>query len=189
MRPTSIAIASIVLAGTALVVPSTSSAAPGHCFDSRGRAIGSVYDTETPDTRFVTWVQARGGECRALRADEVALHRNRAAAYPPDYRSARREPAPAAPAPRTVTWDGDPAVAQRLVVTHYRAQQPNLVVTDTGRVAQLSNGDYARIYETVYSDGTRREVAVQLRSGRQYVMMERIDGTAWSPSIDLDYDE
>jgi hypothetical protein len=85
-----------------------------------------------------------------------------------------------------LAWDGDPALARRLIVTHYQTTTPNLSVTDTGRVVALSGGSAWRIYETVYADGTRRQVAVQMRAPRQYVLMESTDGTRWSETVELE---
>ena len=186
-----------LIAGTcALALAAPAAAAPGHCFTASGQPIGPVYDTERPDTAFNTWVQARGGECRALRADEVTLYRGRPSGYPSEYRRTDvperpLEAVPGAPrsvetAPPTLAWQGDPTVARRLIVTHFHATAPNLTVTDTGRVVALSNGSAWRIYETVYPDGSRRQVAVQMRADRQYVLMESTDGRSWSETIELE---
>jgi hypothetical protein len=188
---------SILLAGACtLALAAPAAAAPGHCFTADGRAIGPVYDTERPDTRFNTWVQAQGGECRALRADEVTLYRGRPDGYPSaDRRAEVRErpldavpgaPRPVEAAPPAVVWEGDPIVARRLIVTHYQAGTPPLAVSDTGRVVALSDGGAWRIYETVYSDGSRRQVAVQMRAPRQYLLMESADGRIWSEAIELE---
>lgn len=187
----------ILLAGActlALAAPAV--AAPGHCFTANGQPIGPVFDTERPDTQFNTWVQAQGGECRALRADEVTLYRGRTGEYPSEYRRTeiRERPLEAVPgaprsvetAPPTVAWQGDPIVARRLIVTHYQTSTPALTVTDTGRVMALSNGGAWRIYETVYADGSRRQVAVQMRAPRQYLLMESADGNRWSETIELE---
>ena len=111
----------LLLAGAcALGVSVPAWAAPGQCFDSTGAARGPVYDTETPDTRFVNWIQSRGGECRALRADEVTLYRGQRNDYPRDYgRGTTDAPpvdvapgaprsVPAIPPAGTVTWDATP---------------------------------------------------------------------------------
>ncbi len=187
----------ILLAGActlALAAPAT--AAPGHCFNANGQPIGPVYDTERPDTQFNTWVQAQGGECRALRAEEVTLYRGRPADYPSEYRRTeiRERPLEAVPgaprsvetAPPAVAWEGDPVVARRMIVTHYQSSTPNLTVTDTGRVVALSNGGAWRIYETVYADGSRRQVAVQMHAPRQYLLMESADGSRWSETVELE---
>lgn len=186
----------ILLAGACtLALTAPAAAAPGNCFTANGQPIGPVYDTERPDTQFNTWVQAQGGECRALRADEVTLYRGRSADYPGEYRRSDTpgrplEAVPGAPpsveAPPAVAWEGDPLVARRLIVTHYRTAAPDLTVTDTGRVVALSSGGAWRIYETVYSDGSRRQVAVQMRAPRQYILMESADGRRWGETIELE---
>jgi len=182
----------LLAGGCALAFAAPVSAAPGHCFDSAGQPIGPVFDTESPDTRFTTWVQARGGECRALRADEVTLYRGRPSEYPMEYRRVE-VPAtppqtvpgapPSLPAETVTTWQGDPTVARRLIVMHYQTRYPNLTVTDTGRVVELSGGGHWRIYETVYADGSRRQVAVQMQSDRQYVLMESTQGGSWNQQV------
>jgi hypothetical protein len=187
----------ILFAGACtLALAAPAAAAPGHCFTADGRPIGPVFDTERPNTQFNTWVQAQGGECRGLRADEVTLYRGRPGEYPPEYRRTeiRERPLEAVPgAPRSVetappilAWEGDPSLARRLIVTHYQTATPNLSVTDTGRVVALSGGNAWRIYETVYADGTRRHVAVQMRAPRQYVLMESADGRRWSEVVELE---
>jgi hypothetical protein len=187
----------LLVGGCVLAFAAPAMAAPGHCFGTNGQPIGPVYDTERPDTAFITWVQARGGECRALRADEVTLLRARPGDYPTEYRRTEIQErpldvAPGAPRsvpdagpPPTLAWQGDPMVARRLIVTHYQAAEPNLTVSDTGRVVALQQGGAWRIYETVYPDGSRRQVAVQLRPDRQYVLMESVDGGGWSRTIEL----
>lgn len=178
-----------------LALATPAAAAPGHCFTADGRPVGPVYDTERPDTQFNTWVQAQGGECRALRADEVTLHRGSPGEYPSEYRRTeiRERPLEAVPgAPRSVetrpalTWQGDPVVARRLIVTHYQPTAPNVTVTDTGRIVALNDGSAWRIYETVYPNGSRRQVAVQMRADRQYVLMENSDGRSWSETVVLE---
>jgi hypothetical protein len=189
----------LLAGGCVLAFAAPAISAPGHCFSANGQPIGPVYDTERPDTAFITWVQARGGECRGLRADEVTLLRGRPADYPTEYRRTeiQERPLDASPgAPRSVpqaapppplAWQGDPVVARRLIVTHYQATEPNLTVTDTGRVVTLQrDGSAWRIYETVYPDGSRRQVAVQERADRQYVLMESVDGGSWSRTIELE---
>ena len=175
-------------------------AAPGQCFTAGGQPVGPVYDTEQPNTQFTTWIQARGGECRALRADEVTLYRGQRVEYPMEFRRTQTQERPldAAPgAPRsapppslapggTVTWEGDPVMARRLIVTHYQSTAPSLSVTDTGRVISLQQGGAWRIYETVYPDGSRRQVAVQMRQDRQYVLMESDDGNNWGQTVELE---
>ena len=60
-------------------------------------------------------------------------------------------------------------------------------MTNTGRVVQMSDGAYWRVYETTYADGTRRQVAVQVRPNHQYVLMESTTGGGWSDErIDLE---
>lgn len=187
----------MTLAGAcALALASPAVAAPGNCFNADGQPIGPVYDTERPDTQFNTWVQAQGGECRALRAEEVTLYRGRPADYPSGYRRTeiRERPLEAVPgaprsaetAPPAVAWEGDPIEARRLIVMHYQAATPNLTVADTGRVVALTNNGAWRIYETVYADGSRRQVAVQMRAPRQYLLMESADGSRWSETIELE---
>jgi len=183
-----------------LALAAPAMAAPGQCFTAGGQPVGPVYDTEQPNTQFTTWIQARGGECRALRADEVTLYRGQRVEYPMEFRRTQTEERPldAAPgAPRsappptlapggTVTWEGDPVMARRLIVTHYQSTAPSLSVTDTGRVISLQQGGAWRIYETVYPDGSRRQVAVQMRPDRQYVLMESMDGNSWGQTIELE---
>ncbi len=188
----------LLAGGCALALAAPAAAAPGHCFSASGQPIGPVYDTERPNTQFITWVQARGGECRALRADEVTLYRGQPDDYPTEFRRTeiQERPLDASPgAPRTLreaapppslAWQGDPTLVRRLIVTHYHSTAPNLTVTDTGRVVALSQGGAWRIYETVYPDGSRRQVAVQMRPDRQYVLMESTDGARWSESIELE---
>jgi hypothetical protein len=184
----------LLAGGCALAFATPAAAAPGQCFDAAAQPLGPIYDTEAPDTRFITWVQARGGECRALRADEVTLYRGQPREYPSDYRRVEIQTnpprvAPGAPPalPGTVTiWQGDPVAARRMIVMHYQPQSPNVTVTDTGQVLQFGSGTW-RIYETVYADGSRRQVAVQMRPDRQYVLVERTEGGAWSrQEIELD---
>jgi hypothetical protein len=190
----------LLAGGCAIAFAAPAAAAPGHCFSASGQPIGPVYDTERPDTAFITWVQARGGECRALRADEVTLYRGQPTEYPSEFRRTeiiQERPLDASPgAPRSVpdlpppprlTWQGDPVVARRLIVTHYRSAAPDISVTDTGRVVALSQGGAWRIYETVYPDGSRRQVAVQMRPDRQYLLMESTDGgSRWSETVELE---
>jgi hypothetical protein len=192
---------SLLLAGTCtLALAAPAAAAPGQCFTAAREPIGPVYDTEQPNTDFITWVQARGGECRALRADEVTLYRGRPAEYPMEFRRSEIQEGPPGVAPgaprmapevplpprETVVWQGDPAEARRLVVTYYQSSVPNLTVTDTGRVVTLAPGGTWRIYETIYPDGRRRQVAVQMRPNRQYVLMENARGERWSETIELE---
>lgn len=181
----------LLAGGCALAFAAPASAAPGQCFDAGGQPIGPVFEIETPDVRFTTWVQAQGGECRGLRADEVTLYRGRSGEYPQEYRRVevpaipRVAPGapPTAPGETVTTWQGDPVAARRLIVMHYQAQHPNLTVTDTGRVVELSGGGHWRIYDTVYSDGTRRQVAVQMQSDRQYVLMESTQAGSWNQQV------
>jgi hypothetical protein len=192
----------LLAGGCTLALAAPAAAAPGQCFAANGDPLGPVFDTEQPNTQFTTWVQARGGECRALRADEVTLYRGQPREYPMEFRRTdiRERPLEAVPgAPRsappslaappsgTVTWDGDPTVARRLIVTHYQTSEPNLTIADTGRVVSLDQGGGAwRIYETTYADGSRRQVAVQMRPDRQYVLREAGDGGRWSETIELE---
>jgi hypothetical protein len=189
----------LLAGGCALAFATPAVAAPGHCFSASGQPIGPVYDTERPNTPFINWVQARGGECRALRADEVALHRGQPDDYPTEFRRTEIQERPIdvspgaprsvpdSPPPPRLAWQGDPVVARRLIVTHYQSAAPNLTVTDTGRVVALTQGGGAwRIYDTVYPDGSRRQVAVQMRPDRQYVLMESADGARWSQTIELE---
>lgn len=188
----------LLAGGCALALAAPAVAAPGHCFTANGQPVGPVYDTEQPDTPFLTWVQSRGGECRALRADEVTLYRGQRDEYPTEFRRTeiRERPMDVSPgAPRTVpdaapppslAWQGDPMLVRRMIVTHYSTATPSLTVTDTGRVVALSQGGAWRIYETIYPDGTRRQVAVQMRSDRQYVLMESTDGSRWSEAVELE---
>jgi len=183
----------LLAGGCAVALAAPAAAAPGHCFTASGQPIGPVFDTERPNTQFNTWVQERGGECRALRADEVTLYRG-GTEYPSEYRAQERplDVSPGAPrsietAPPTLAWQGDPVVARRLIVTHYQSATPNLTVTDTGRVIALSQGGAWRIYETIYPDGSRRQVAVQMRPDRQYLLMESTDGgSRWSETVELE---
>ncbi len=190
----------LLAGGCTLALAAPAAAAPGHCFTASGQPIGPVYDTERPNTQFITWVQARGGECRALRADDVTLYRGQPDDYPTEFRRTQIQErpldtapgaprsAPEAPLPPggTLTWQGDPLVVRRLIVTHYQSTVPNLTVTDTGRVVTLQPGGAWRIYETVYPDGSRRQVAVQMRPDQQYVLMERVDADRWSEVIELE---
>jgi hypothetical protein len=189
----------LLAGGCTLALAAPAAAAPGHCFDSAGQPVGPVYDTEQPDTRFITWVQARGGECRALRADEVTLYRGQRAEYPTEFRrteiqerpldavpGAPRSAPPPSLAPGAVTWEGDPVMARRLIVTHYQSETPNLTVTDTGRVVSLQQGGAWRIYETIYPDGSRRQVAVQMQPDRQYVLMESVSDGGWGRRVVLE---
>lgn len=183
-----------LLAGAcALGLAAPAAAAPGQCFNAAAQPIGPVYDTEAPDTGFISWVQSRGGECRALRADEVTLDRGQPRGYPEEYRVDRGPPAqvapgaPPVPAPPSgsVTWEGDPALAQRLIVAYYQPQVRDVSVVDTGRVVSLSSGGYWRIYEMTSADGSRRQVAVRMQPDRRYVLIEN-DGRSWSEVIYLD---
>lgn len=190
----------LLAGGCAFALAAPAAAAPGHCFAAGGQPVGPVYDTEQPNAEFMSWVLASGGECRALRADEVTLYRGEPEQYPREFRRVEIQESPpqlAPGAPRsapdvppppgaTVTWQGDPMVVRRLIVTHYQQAVPNLTVVDTGRVVTMQQGGVWRIYETVYPDGGRRQVAVQMRLDRQYVLMEKSDGSNWSEAIDLE---
>ena len=188
----------LLAGGCALALAAPAVAAPGHCFTANGQQVGPVYDTEQPNTPFLTWVQSRGGECRALRADEVTLYRGQRDEYPNEFRRTeiQERPMDVSPgAPRTVpdaapppslAWQGDPTLVRRMIVTRYSGAAPSLSVTDTGRVVALTQGGAWRIFETIYPDGTRRQVAVQMRSDRQYVLMESTDGSRWSEAVELE---
>ena len=188
----------LLAGGCALALAAPAVAAPGPCFTANGQPVGPVYDTEQPNTPFLTWVQSRGGECRALRADEVTLYRGQREEYPTEFRRAeiRERPmdvspgaprtAPAAAPPPSLAWQGDPTLVRRMIVTRYSAAAPSLTVSDTGRVVALTQGGAWRIYETIYPDGTRRQVAVQMRSDRQYVLMESADGSRWGEAVELE---
>lgn len=191
----------LLAGGCALALASPAAAAPGHCFTAAGQPIGPVFDTERPNTGFINWVQAQGGECRALRADEVTLYRGQPGEYPPEFRRAEdmqqtppdvapgapRSAPPVPPPPGSITtWQDDPVVVRRLIITRYQTNAPNLTVTDTGRVIAPAQGGAWRIYQIDYPDGSRRQVAVQVRPDRQYVLMESADGTRWGEAIELE---
>ncbi|MCW5771439.1 MAG: hypothetical protein KIT16_07390 [Rhodospirillaceae bacterium] len=184
MRSTLLALAG---AGTlAFALPAH--AAPGQCFDAAAQAIGPVYDTETPDTGFINWVQARGGECRALRADEVTLNGQRRGSSR-EYRSQLDSPpsdiAPGAPrSTDSATWNGDPLLARRLLLAYYQPQRGSIAVVDTGRLVRLSSGGSWRLYDVIDANGAHRSVAVRMEPNRRYLLVEQ-DGNAWSNIVYL----
>jgi hypothetical protein len=187
----------LAIAGAcAIGLAAPAAAAPGQCFDAAAHPVGPIYDTESPDVGFIDWVQARGGACRALRADEVQLDRGRA--YPRDYLSATSPPSdvapgaarsvpPPVPAPpsREVIWEGDPTLARQLILAYYEPLGNRVNVVDTGRMVRLSVGGTWRVYDLVNADGSRREVAVRMRPDRTYLLIEN-DGSTWSQAIYLD---
>jgi hypothetical protein len=181
------------VAAAAMAAPAM--AAPAACFDSFGGPAGPSFDTVYPNYHWIQWVQARGGTCRALRPEELALFNGRVLEYPPEYTASVSPgmPPPVNPPlvsqpPTTATsvWLGDPARAAELVTVAYANRgRPTTAVSDTGRVIYLSDGVW-RVYDVTWPNGYRRLVAVKMRETNDYVAMESgEDGQNWSSAVDL----
>jgi hypothetical protein len=174
----------------ALGIAAPASAAPAHCFDMFGAAIGPTYDTMAPNHHWIEWVHARGGTCRTLSGDEYVFHTARPLGYPAEYLAVVTPAAPPSlyaqpPVSTTTVWLGDTARAAELVTFAYANRgRPVTIVTDTGRVIARADGMW-RIYEVTWRDGFRRQVAVHMRPTREYFAIEADDGENWSAAVYL----
>lgn len=174
----------------------TAEAAPAHCFDMLGAAVGPSYDTTLPNHHWIEWVHARGGTCRTLQHHEVAFYSARPLGYPAEYALTVTPAAPPSAAgppvlhsqpPSTITsvWLGDSARAAELVTIAYAQRgRPVAIVSDTGRAIYGADGVW-RIYDVAWRDGYRRQVAVHMRPTRDYYAIEADDGESWSASVYL----
>jgi hypothetical protein len=169
-------------------------AAPAHCFDMFGSAIGPGYDTTAANLNWISWVQAHGGTCRALQPDEAVYFSIRPLGYPAEYLAVVAPAAPpasppvlASQPPTTVqsVWLGDSVRAAELVTFAYADRgRPVTTVQDTGRVLYRADGVW-RIYDVTWRDGYRRQVAVHMRPDRSYFGIEADDGENWSTAVYL----
>lgn len=182
MRRKAIGIAGALSLAAALAAPAA--AAPAHCFDMFGAAIGPGYDTDAPNRHWINWVHAHGGSCRTLQYDEAVYFSRRPLGYPPEYLSAAAPAAPPSIAPGSV-WIGDSARAAELVTYAYAERgRPVTIVSDTGRAIYRADGVW-RIYDVAWRDGYRRQVAVLMRDNRDYYAIEADDGENWSAATYL----
>lgn len=194
MRTKTLGFASALALVLAAPLAAPASAAPAHCFDMFGAAIGPTYDTLAQNQHWIEWVHARGGTCRTLQSDEVVFHSARPLGYPAEY---SMTVVPAAPPsgppvlssqpPSTVTsvWLGDTGRAAELVTYAYAERgRPVTLVADTGRVLYRADGVW-RIYDVTWRDGYRRQVAVHMRPTRDYYAIEADDGETWSSAVYL----
>lgn len=198
MTASRISAAALVLA--AIVAPGRAEAAAAHCYDRFGGPIGPLYDADRPDTNWIRWVQNRGGTCRLLTRQEAAIFEGRPQGYPPDY-AADAAPAapPAAPAPpppagplrsqppttEQSVWLGDTRRAATLVTARLaQAGRPAAAVADTGRLVYRADGVW-RVYEARWRDGRSRLMAVHMRPGGEYFVMESDGGQGWSGAVPL----
>lgn len=194
MRITSLGFASALALAISAPLAAPAGAAPAHCFDMFGAAIGPGFDTTLPNQHWIGWVQARGGTCRMLQPDEVVYLSARPLGYPAEYVTTL---APAAPPsappvlssqpPTTVTsvWLGDSVRAAELVTIAYADRgRPVTIVSDTGRVIYRADGVW-RVYDVTWRDGYRRQVAVHMRPNREYYAIEADDGETWNAAVYL----
>jgi hypothetical protein len=190
MRITSLGFASALALAVAAPLAAPASAAPAHCFDMFGAAIGPTYDTTAPNAHWIDWVHVRGGSCRTLQGDEYVFHTARPLGYPAEYLAVVTPAAPpslSSQPPSTVTsvWLGDSARAAELVTFAYANRgRPVTIVSDTGRVIYRADGVW-RIYDVTWRDGFRRQVAVHMRPNREYFAIEADDGETWSAAVYL----
>jgi hypothetical protein len=190
MRTKTLGVASALALAFAAPLATPAAAAPAHCFDMFGAAIGPTYDTAYPNQHWIEWVYARGGTCRTLARDEAVYFTRRPLGYPAEYTVTIAPAAPPA-APPVLTyqppssvsvWIGNPARAAELVTFAYAERgRPVTLVSDTGRVIYRADGAW-RIYDVAWRDGYRRQVAVQMRSSRDYYAIED-DGDGWSTAV------
>lgn len=171
----------------AAALASPAAAAPAHCFDMFGAAIGPSYDTDAPNSHWVNWVHAHGGSCRTLQYNEAVYFSRRPLGYPAEYLTTIAPAAPpsiAAPAaPAAPAWLGDSARAAELVTYAYAERgRPVTVVSDSGRAIYRADGVW-RVYDVTWRDGYRRQVAVLVRPDRSYYAIEADDGENWSAAV------
>ncbi len=184
MRNKAIALAGVL--GLGFAAPAM--AAPAHCFDMFGAAVGPTYDTDAANGHWIDWVHARGGTCRTLQYDEAVYFSRRPIGYPAEYLVTVAPAAPptiAVPSapPLARPWRGDSARAAELVTFAYADRgRPVTTVYDTGRVLDRADGVW-RIYEVTWGDGFRRQVAVNMRPTRDYYAIEAEDGENWSAAV------
>lgn len=194
MRAKSLGYAGVLAFALAVPLAAPAGAAPAHCFDGFGAAIGPSFDTAFPNLHWIAWVQARGGTCRALQADEVAFFQSRVFDYPVEYTATLAPAAPPSlppvlysqpPTTATSVWLGNSARAAELVTIAYAQRgRPTSIVADTGRVIYRSDGVW-RVYDVTWSDGYRRQVAVHMRPTREYYAIEADEGESWSTAVYL----
>ncbi len=184
-----------LVGASALALAAPASAAPAHCFDSFGAPVGPTYDGAAPDQAWISWIYQRGGSCRELRADEVALYEARRLDYPREFRPNTAPPRSDADGdppvrhsqpPADVTWTGDPSYAARLVSFAYAERgKPEGRVVDTGRMVMAADGGW-RVYRIEWENGDHVFVAVARRPDNAYMAMESRDGMGnWSTSVML----
>jgi len=189
LRSKSLGFASALTIACAAALASPVQAAPAHCFDMFGAAIGPNYDTQAPNHHWIEWVHARGGSCRTLQRDEFVFHSIRPLGYPAEYLATVTPAAPPtvlyAQPPSTSVWRGDAGRAAELVTIAFAQRgRPVTMVTDTGRVIYRADGVW-RIYDVVWRDGYRRQVAVHMRPDREYFAIESDDDESWSAAVSL----
>lgn len=194
MRTKTLGFASALALAFGAPLATPAAAAPAHCFDRFGAAIGPTYDTNYANTHWIEWVHARGGICRTLQADEIVIHSARPLGYPAEYLAIVTPAAPPSgppvlysQPPTTITsvWLGDTARAAELVTYAYAQRgRPITTVSDTGRVLYRADGVW-RIYDVTWRDGYRRQVAVHMRPSRDYFAIEADDGENWSAAVYL----
>ncbi len=194
MRITSLGFAGALALAISAPLAAPAEAAPAHCFDMFGAAIGPGYDTTAANLNWIAWIQTRGGTCRALQPDEVVFFSARPLGYPAEYVTTVAPAAPpSAPSvlssqpPTTVqsVWFGDAVRAAELVTIAYADRgRPVAMVSDTGRVIYRADGVW-RIYDVTWRDGYRRQVAVHMQPNRGYFGIEADDGENWSAAVYL----
>jgi len=191
MRLKSLGLASALALGIAAPLAAPAEAAPAHCYDMFGAAVGPSFDTTLPNQHWIGWVQAHGGTCRILEPGETAFFSAHPLGYPDEYLVTVRPSAPLS-APPTLSyqppssisvWLGDTARAAELVTFAYAERgRPVTMVSDTGRVIYRADGVW-RIYDVTWRDGYRRQVAVQMKPNREYYAIEADDGESWSAAV------
>jgi hypothetical protein len=179
-------ISTIILAGAlASFAAAEAAAAPAQCFWRGNQPIGPVYRTESPDHRWVNWVQSRGGFCRPINEFERHSLEKRPQVYPPEYHAGHRPPPryerPGYDDDGGDGWRGDVNRAAYLV-SQWLAQQgrPYGQVRDTGRHDEIHGRDW-RIFSVRWGDGSRVRIAVRYsrRQGGVYLAMQSYGGGAW----------
>lgn len=190
MRTRTIGFGGALAFAFAIPLAAPAAAAPAHCFDMFGAAIGPSYETDALNSHWVNWVHARGGSCRTLQYDEAVYFSRRPLGYPAEYLATVAPAAPPSIAvqpapPATSAWAGDSARAAELVTVAYAERgRPATVVSDSGRAVFRADGVW-RIYDVTWRDGYRRQVAVLLRPDRGYYAIEADDGENWSAAVYL----
>jgi len=181
------------LAGAAFALPAN--AATARCFDSFGAPTGPSFDTLYPNYHWIQWVQTRGGTCRAMTPDDVALYGARVLDYPPEYSASvdpdrRMAPPPPAgelrsqpPTNAQSVWLGDTTRAAALITASVAQRgRPAVTVADTGRVIYRPDGVW-RVYDVNFDDGDRRQIAVHMRPDAGYFAIESNTGDNWSTAV------